>query len=659
MSRREALPLLFAWSAAIAVQVATAAAATLGLHEREELYNAAHAWLVLRGGLAQALPFQYQWFCGGCTVDAVLGAGWFGLLDPSVFAWRLVGLSWFALALTAAMAAAWLTAGRAGAVTAALLFALAPPAYQELALVCNGNHPEGGALLLLQVALAAGALRAPRPAWREAALAVLALCVGFGLYFLRSLVVGLPLLLAALAWTPGGWRARALRLPLGAAAFCLGASPLLAIRDIIGTWPLEPVYQADEWHPSLSVVPHNLASVLLPVQIRGIWGDVQGPLAGWEGIAAFGAWFALVAGLAVALVRTRPSPRAAWPTAGVLSVFLALYAGFRLSVWMDGVAAPLPQQVRYLGAIAPVALATAACAAGLAWAHPRWRWPGMAALALLLTPGIGARVRVLGHVPWPPTARRLAPDFAFLAERGHGDLAALRRTAGATPWPLIPFTGGLVHGDLHKVVAAQQEPAAEAAFRRPPPGGAEEAAWIRGEIAGIALSTADSVGGGVSAWFPGVAARVAPGTPREVLLESAWAHARGALLSARGPEVDEAWAARKGAWNAPAAASLLAAARGAQASASCPMPEEEIPGRRSLAWGPSCECWLPELPAWPAGWGLGVYLAELQGPAVRAVVLHAPPEDLAGLRAGFEAGWRFGAARYWLEGAAPVPQIEP
>ncbi|MFH1470077.1 MAG: hypothetical protein ABIO70_37175 [Pseudomonadota bacterium] len=659
MPRRDALSLLLAWSAAVTVQVAAAAATTLGIHEREELYNAAHAWLVHMGGLAQALPFQYQWFCGGCTADAVLGAGWFGLFDPSVFAWRLVGVTWFALALTAAMAAAWLASGRAGALAAALLFALAPPAYQELALICNGNHPEGGALLMLQVVLAALALRTPRPLVREAALALLALCVGFGLYFLRSLVMGLPLLALALALAAGTWRARLTRLLLAAATFALGASPLLAIRAIIGTWPLEPVYQAEEWHLSLSVAPHNLASLLLPVQIRGIWGDVQGPLQGWEGLVALAAWLGLAAGLAVALLRARPSPRAAWPAMGTLVVFVALYAGFRLSVWMDGATAPLPQQVRYLGVIAPLALAVAATAVGLAWAHPRWRRPAVAALVLLTVPGLGARARVLLQFPWAPSALRLAPDFPFLAQRGTGDLPALARAAGATPWPLVPFTGGLVQGDPHKVVAAQQDPAAEAAFQRPAPGTGEESAWIRGLVAGVALAAWDATDGDPAAWLPQVSAGVAPETPSQILLESAWSHARAALLGARDPAIARAWAAREGAWNEPAAATLLAAARGAQASTSCLLPELQAPGRHGLTWGPGCETWLPGLPAWPAGWGMGVYLAELQGPDLHAVALRAPDTDLTGLRAGFEAGWRFGAARYWLAGAAPTPAIEP
>jgi len=48
----------------------------------EELLNARAAVLLACGHAAELSLLQYRFFCGGCTVDAVVGAGWISLMGP-------------------------------------------------------------------------------------------------------------------------------------------------------------------------------------------------------------------------------------------------------------------------------------------------------------------------------------------------------------------------------------------------------------------------------------------------------------------------------------------------------------------------------------------------------------------------------------------------
>ncbi len=653
---------------AIALQAVAALTDSLAIHEREELYNAAHAWIVRGEGPDLLLPFQYQWFCGGCSVDAVLGAGWFELFGPSVFAWRLVGVTWFALALVAGMVAAHKVAGHRAAAAVALLFALAPPAYQELGLISNGNHPEGGALLALQLMLAVITLGAPRTWQREGLLAAQAALVGFGLFFLRSLVIGLPLLAASLLLTRTTRRGWLFRLPLVLLSLRVGAAPLFAVRDIIGTWPLEPVYQADEWRLSLEWVPRNFLTLFHPTQLRGIWGDVSGAAQGWLGLPAFGGWALLVGGLGWALVRWQDSPegkrgarQGALMTMGLLATFLGLYLVYRLAVSMNGQGPPYPQQARYLGVIAPAALCAAGMGAGLVWRTGPRRWLVGIALVALCLPGAGRRWRGLHQATWGAATARTAPDWCFQAERLRGSRDQLDRAGRHTPWPLFPYAAGTLVGDPRTVLEIATEPEAVPFLKRPGTDDpAARRAWERGRVTGAAMRARDEAAGSFTAWqavLVGLLADDPP--PSDVLLESAWCQGRNQLMA--GPQ-DEPPTEPQTVLSPGAerlARSLLGAARGAHASLAC--PERTSATERVVRWGPTCPSWLPGLGSEAVGWGLGIASAEYWGFELERVrVIHdsARDDDIEDLQAGFERGWRYGQTLYWQPGQAPLPTLE-
>ncbi len=664
MPRRSTLLLLGLGLLALAVQLVAAHADSLAIHEREELYNAAHAWILRGEGLDLALPLQYQWFCGGCAVDAVVGAGWFGLMGPSVLAWRMVGWTWWALALVAGMFAARRVAGTAGAAAVAVAFALAPPAYQELGLICNGNHPEGGALLAVQLALAVFAVTSERPLWREAALVAQAVLVGFGLYFVRSLVLGVPLLLVTLVLARASWRAWLARVPLVLLGLRLGAAPLFAVRDIIGHWPLEPVYQADEWKLSLEWVPRNFLTLFHPLQIQGIWGDVSGSAGGLLGFAGLLGWAVLVGLLAWALVRWRSLPddasRARWAAVlagGVLACFLVLYLPYRLAVSMDGNAPPYPQQVRYLGVIAPVALIAAGVGFGRAWALPRARWVALAALVLFSLPGLTRRARTLDQATWGAARDRNAPDWCFQAERLRGSSEVLTRAGLHTPLPLLPYAAGTLAGDHRAVMDVATEPDADGLLARPLPGDARACeAWQRGRVTGVTMLARDEAAGMFAAWAGGMARGLASDPPpSDALLESAWCQGRELLVSRPDDAVRQAWSAGEPPWDEPIASQLLGVALGTQAPLACPDAAE--PGAKVVLWDPSCESWLSGLPADAVGWGMGVIMAEYWGRELHGVTIRAPGGDTPALLRGFERGWAYGSALYWLPERAPLPRI--
>lgn len=714
---------------AVGLQGMAALLRTPGLHEREERYNASHAAFIQgewsREGLLDGswldllVPLQYQPFCGGCTVDAVVGAASFHLLGPSILAWRVVGLAFFALATACGLFTAGRLAGRPATWATGVFFAMAPPAYQELALISNGNHPEGGAVLLLQVALGVAAITARSPRRREAALFALALLVGFGLYLLRSLILGMAVL-GATGLVAGSWRARLLRLPLLGVGLALGASPVLAVRHHFGAWPVQPIYQADEWVLSLDNVPRDLASLLLPVQIRGIWGDVH--LAPFDGLGllAFSAWVLLVAAGSLAVWRGRTAEpkrhRALVPPVAALGGFLVLYPLYRLGIWMDGATPPFPQQLRYLGLIYPLLILTGGTAAGLLLrSRPPWRFPSLRGvlppvlLGFLLLPGLVSRGTTLLPPyfqqesllpPWPlPTATRRAPDRCFQLERVRGDRAVLERASPHAPLPLVPFSVGLLAGDPGFALRATPElPDLRTLGARTgegrDTGSSEVEALYRGFLLGILLRARHPDPGsdpgsdphsekGEGDWARRVeetlAARrhlLSAPPPASLLWEAAWCHARnelfatgfqqGADLSGPGPPSSSGDTARE----------LRALARGAAAARTCvraspklsrdPASHSASPVDLVLSWTPACAAWCEEPPLGALGFGMGASLAESHGGglehlhvAVAATAWEPETETraMASLRRGFEQGWSFGRTLSWLPNRLPPVQV--
>ena len=68
--------------------------------DSEEMWKAGQAWQMLDCHFGEAFLLQYRDFCGGCTLDALLGMGVCSLFGRSWLAWKLVPLL-FVLAVAA------------------------------------------------------------------------------------------------------------------------------------------------------------------------------------------------------------------------------------------------------------------------------------------------------------------------------------------------------------------------------------------------------------------------------------------------------------------------------------------------------------------------------------------------------------------------------
>jgi len=635
---------------AVYLQIAAAFLASPAIHEVEERYNAAHAALLLLGGPSLLIPLQYQPFCGGCTVDAALGAVSFAVLGPSVLAWRLVPVFFFAVSVIAGSWLSFRVSGRAGAVACAVIFALAPPAYQELALIGNGNHPEGGAILVVEVALAVALVQARCRVSRVALLVALAILVGFGVYVVRSLLPGLAVLAMGIGLAP--WRPR-WRLAAILPAACLvvvGALPVLAVHADYGAWPFSPIYQADEWVPSLRWIPRNLASLLLPVQIRGIWGDGAWTLGGFPAYVAFGAW-SLATVLLVRGPTTEDGGTARRILLGTLGTFLAAILVFRLSVWMDGVSSPSAQQVRYLGILWPLGLTCAGAGVGRLLSTRR-AWLGGALLLALVLPGFVGRLRSLTggdpHLAW----RRLAPDWCFQQERVRGDLATLQCASAGSPLPLVPLASGILAANPHFALKATGR--LPVLFEEDP---LTRSARSRGRVSGVLLDLRDHFDEGEDpAWVVALARALPEGTvPREELRRGTWCQARERVWRLGLREVDASPSAIDPSLSPEertTARAVLSLARGAGAARAC--VRETGPGALSIRWDETCETFLPDADAESAGWGLGVSAAEARAAhleQLRLTIGSATSET--SFKSGFDVGWRWGTRLYWLPERLP------
>ena len=681
---RWTVPVLALVLLAATLQLLALLVASPGMHGYEEQYNAAHAELIRHGGLSLDLPLQYRPFCGGCSADALLGAGIFALLGPSIQAWRLVGLGFFLLALLCGAALARRISGPPGAAATALLFACAPPAYQELAQISNGNHPEGGAILLAQLLLASLAVAAG-PGWRrELRFALLALLVGLGFFFLRSLALGGAVLGLALLLAPPRGRFLAIRGLSLAGGLALGAAPLAAVRSATGSSPLAEMYLPGEWSLSLRWAGHNLATLLHPLQLRGIWGDVAWPQTGGLAILAFCAWLVLALWLAISgvlgfrdwlrLRKPLQGPRATGLlAASAFGAFVVLYSLYRLSVGMDGASAPFPQQLRYLGLVYPLALVLAGAGAGTWWRRLRAIPPsprralGILALAgclaALALPGLLGRARTLGAGeplrPW----RKLAPDWCWQAEQVQGTTSVLRRASAGAPLDQEALLGGFLAADQGFVLTSDAQLPASC-----DEGDADRShAWAWGQAMAVMMRARDEAQGerAMQTWLALLRERMprdacSPLLPpqRAALYRAAWCHGQGPLQQgAYALDVDPVWLAGETAQESDPGLQLWSLARGLGAGRSC--HSELGDDALHMAWEPGCAAWLEGVRLEALGWGMGVSLAELQAGRLQELFVETPTLDSQQVRElamGFERGWAWGAENRWLP--ERLPQLE-
>lgn len=337
----------------------------------EEARNARAAVQLACGHTDRWLELQYRDFCGGCTVEAAVGAPLVRIFGTTVAVWKLVPALFHLAVLAGAAGLAGQAAGPAGALWAGALLAAAPWAYRELALTGWGNHVESGAFTLPALWVALVARRTESTAPRALGWLAAGLLLGLGLAFCRtSAWVALPLVVLAvqglrrgsLALMPGlvlgllplwwvyggrpgalaGEQARLVALELAAperllawagsdvlpgrmwpesglfidilGSLCIGAAALLGLVGLRRCWP----------------AGLGLAALVLAWALRAdLWAD-QAPLSDHSPFHyryRAPAWPLLVVGMA-ALATTRWRP--------LLTGVVVLGLGWRVAAWTGG-----------------------------------------------------------------------------------------------------------------------------------------------------------------------------------------------------------------------------------------------------------------------------------------------------------------------------------
>jgi len=355
--------------------------------DHEELYNAAHARLLQLGHLDAFQQLQYRSYCGGCTVNALMGAAVFSVVGPSLWAWKVVPSLYSAVAVLFGARALHQRMGRLAAVVFAGLFVLPPPTWRSLSLVGWGNHMEAGCVAVVALVLTVDLIEAPtrRGAIGLGIVVGLAQWIGFSGGFVALAVAG------ALIWT-GAFRHLAWVI-LGA----LPAAGLWGLQAMTTDLSIfDPIYYPGERLPELSRIPTKLASLLAPRQLVALFGhpdSTVGWVLGWAW-AAVGGWAVLGAWRKGLLPRT---------AAGFLFSFLAIYSVVRFTVWTPpSPEIATPGSMRYAAPVYPILFLCIGAAVGVAWREGRRRI-AMAALLPLLGIGILTQISALGS-PFPSDA---------------------------------------------------------------------------------------------------------------------------------------------------------------------------------------------------------------------------------------------------------------
>lgn len=354
----------------------------------EELLNARAAVLAACGHWSELSLLQYRFFCGGCTVDAAVGAGPIALLGPTELAWKLVPLLWQLLALAAVCALARAVSGARGVLVVLALWLGAPTAWRELLLTGWGNHAEsaaftfGAAALLLQgrrssfAALAAGGLAA------------------FGLYYAWISAHALPALLLGALLVAGlrGLLAFLLGAPLGLLPWYLVERGEHGILGSVGR-PEVPE-AAREMATSLSPTEPAVLWEWWAIALRPgrLWQVQDGP---WATAGAAVAAVVLLLGLTGALLglvslrRRHPASVAlVLPALGLCGLVGA--TALRQDLWAEvpELLGYSPFLLRYRTPAFPLVVLGCGVLAGL----PRLGRPAAALAVLLGTGGLAARL---------------------------------------------------------------------------------------------------------------------------------------------------------------------------------------------------------------------------------------------------------------------------
>jgi hypothetical protein len=398
----------------------------------EELYNAGVAWMIGHGHWDALFRMQYREYCGGCSLDSLLGAPLLAVAGPRWLVWKLVPIGFSVLL---AGAGTWLLdrrEGRASALAFVLLVALPPRAYLHLSLIGWGNHYEAGVVGTLGLLAATTSSRV----WvRVLAGAALGAAVWIGFSGVFAPVAALTLLVlrknpkAALQVLAG--------VPLGMAPWALQFAST-------GLHPFVTVYQGGEATPALSRIPAKLLTLVRPQQIVALLGLPSGPLGyglGW--LSGAGVLVAAAAAL------RRRSPITSAVLAGI-TVWLAVYCVVRFQIydpaWPE---IAVPGSVRYAGPLFPMLMVLVAGVAGRWWSGGRRVW-AVLLLAGPLAAGSAARIEALAGAQNPARFVPLMavdwgyfrPQFSYtLRDAEHQDLA------GEDPWSVAAHSYALGRND--------------------------------------------------------------------------------------------------------------------------------------------------------------------------------------------------------------------
>ena len=391
--------------------------------DSEELWNATQAWQMLECHFTDAFLLQYREFCGGCSLDAMLGMAVFSVLGRSWLAWKVVPLLFVLLLAALGSRTLHRIAGRPAALAFLALLLLPPRTWLFLSSVAWGNHYEAGCLALCGLCLLSAEAGRARTLLGG-------LMLGLATWVSFSGAFAIP---AALIWVLlCGPRAQIGHLIAG---IILGLMPWALQWLSSGLHPFVTIYQGSEALPSLSRVPYKLGTLLRPRQLVALFGLPGTTLGWWLGWL----WASAALGALAVLGQTaRREQRGA--TVRHAALGLLLFLGSWLSVYClvrfqvhDPVAPEIafPLSMRYAAPLFPLLFFAIALAVGCLWRAQR-RGLAMGLLSLALLCGVAARAESLS-APFPAAGLHLfeAADWEFLRP-GFGtrlSLDALERCA--------------------------------------------------------------------------------------------------------------------------------------------------------------------------------------------------------------------------------------
>jgi nicotinate-nucleotide adenylyltransferase len=342
--------------------------------DSEEAVNAAQAIALLAGhGGMEFMRLQYATFCGGCTVNAVLGSVVFSAIGPSWMAWKMVAVLTFAGFAGVAVAILRRCHGLYAA-TAFSLLLLAPwKTWLSLSLVALGNHQEAGlfgAVGLLAVALS----RSVRSTLVAGAVLGFSLFVGWSAA--PAAAAGCASLLLRKSFR---------RLSVLVGGILLGLAPLLALRAYIGkNHPIREIYGRTAFVPGVEHVQDKLSHLIevgLPAALFG-WPS---PFGRWVGVLCL-----VTIVICAVLAWRRRSNVGTLAVLGVLA-WVCAYAlvGFRLEK-VDWSYLGTPIGLRYAAPLFPMVALLLASEVGHLWASKRFMLASMI-IAPSLVSGLYAR----------------------------------------------------------------------------------------------------------------------------------------------------------------------------------------------------------------------------------------------------------------------------